>query len=140
VTILTHTAEKAGLATRGYQPSRFLSIEELLLALGFAMVADGAFRRAIEDGVNSGHDTDSIGVMAGAILGAMHGESAVDVRDAERLNRANRLDLDAEATAFCETASAIIVADRRRAGMVEEQRSRLPGGIGSTLDEVRIGL
>ncbi len=34
--------------------------------------------RPFEDGINSGRDTDSIGVMAGAILGALHGESVID--------------------------------------------------------------
>ena len=71
---LTHTAAKAGRVSDAYQPSRLNSIEELPLALGFALVNDGAFRASVEDGINSGRDTDSIGVMAGAILGALHGE------------------------------------------------------------------
>ena len=54
-------AKGAGIApTPGAERTRFLAIEELPLALGFAVVAGGDFRRAIEDGVNSGRDTDSI--------------------------------------------------------------------------------
>src|SRR5690606_24250545 len=75
---VNHTANKAGIATNAYQPSRMCSIEELPLALGFAIVNDGDFRKTIEEGINSGRDTDSIGVMAGAVLGAMHGEAVID--------------------------------------------------------------
>ena len=77
---------KAGVPTDAYQPSRLHSIEELPLALGFALVNGGAFRKSIEDGINSGRDTDSIGVMAGAILGAMHGEAVIDAADRMQLD------------------------------------------------------
>ena len=122
---LDHTAAKAGKPTPNYQPSRFLSIEELPLALGFAIVANGDFRRAIEDGVNSGRDTDSIGVMAGAILGAMHGESVIDASEAAQIDMANRLDLAAEADRFASTASAILDADRQRFETLAAQRAAL---------------
>ncbi len=120
---LDHTAAKAGKATPNYQPSRFLSIEELPLALGFAIVAGGEFRPAIEDGINSGRDTDSIGVMAGAILGAMHGEAVIDAAEASQIDQINRLDLAAEATRFASTARAILAADRQRAEAIAAQRA-----------------
>lgn len=122
---LDHTAAKAGKPTPNYQPSRFLSIEELPLALGFALVANGDFRRAIEDGVNSGRDTDSIGVMAGAILGAMQGETVVDGRDAAQLDKANRLDLAAEASRFAATARSILKSDQDRLASLAAQRAAL---------------
>lgn len=108
---LNHREHKAGIATQNYQPSRFLSIEELPLALGFAIVAHGDFRQAVVDGVNSGRDTDSIGVMAGAILGAMHGDSVIDEEDARQLDKANKLDLNAETANFVAAATSIIEAD-----------------------------
>lgn len=110
---VNHTAAKAGRLTDAYQPSRLKSIEELPLALGYSLLNGGNFRRSIEDGVNSGRDTDSIGVMAGAILGALHGEAAIEPSDRIRLDEANRFDLLAEADAFATTAAAIIGADRR---------------------------
>jgi ADP-ribosylglycohydrolase len=117
---VNHTAAKAGRLTGAYQPNRLGSIEELPLALGFCLVNDGDFRRSIEDGINSGRDTDSIGVMAGAILGAMHGEDVVGEADCQLLDRANRLDLTASADAFTETVKAILAADQAAA----ENRSR----------------
>ncbi|MGZ9810247.1 ADP-ribosylglycohydrolase family protein [Pseudoroseicyclus sp. H15] len=122
---LDHTAAKVGRATPNYQPSRLLSIEELPLALGFAIVAGGDFRRAIEDGINSGRDTDSIGVMAGAILGAMHGEAVIDRAEADQIDEINRLDLGAESARFAQTARAIQAADQTRFERLASQRGQL---------------
>lgn len=108
---VNHSLEKVGRLSNAYQPSRLHAIEELPLALGFCLFNAGDFRRSIEDGINSGRDTDSIGVMAGAILGALHGESVIDSADHTQLDRANRLDLTASADAFTQTASAILSAD-----------------------------
>ena len=99
--------EAAGLATRNYRPSRLQSIEELPVALGFCLVNDGDFRRSIEDGVNSGRDTDSIGCMIGAILGALHGEGIIDPSDADLLDRANRMTIVASADAFAGAVAAL---------------------------------
>ena len=73
---------------------------------------DGAFRRTIEDGINSGRDTDSIGVMAGAILGALHGESVISEDDRLLLDAANRFDLTAAADRFAAVAAAIMRHDQ----------------------------
>lgn len=122
---LNHTVKRAGKASPNYQPSRFLSIEELPLALGFAIVANGDFRQSILDGVNSGRDTDSIGVMAGAILGAMHGEDVIDAQDAEQLDKINKLDLNAETNAFTLTAKEIIKTDDESAANIAGQRKQM---------------
>jgi ADP-ribosylglycohydrolase len=124
---VNHGIQKAGLATDAYQPSRLNSIEELPLALGFAVINDGDFYKTIEDGINSGRDTDSIGVMAGAILGAMHGESIIDAAAASQLDRANKLSLYASADAFTETVIAIQTADRRRDAAKAKARQGLQG-------------
>ncbi|WEJ60097.1 ADP-ribosylglycohydrolase family protein [Devosia sp. FJ2-5-3] len=112
---VNHLEEKVGRRTDAYRPSRLLSIEELPLALGFCLFNDGDFRLSIEDGINSGRDTDSIGVMAGAILGAMHGEGVIDAEDHAQINRANRLDLTASADAFAGVVTEILAADRAAA-------------------------
>lgn len=109
---VNHAAAKVGRVTEAYRPSRLNAIEELPLALGFCVVNDGAFRPSIEDGINSGRDTDSIGVMAGAILGAMRGEAVIDAADGALLDQANRLNLMASADAFTRTVTAIHTADR----------------------------
>jgi len=116
------TVEQVGIPTSNYQPSRLLSIEELPLALGFALLADGAFRPAIEDGINSGRDTDSIGVMIGAILGAMHGESVIEPRLAQQINEINRFDLKKEAETFAQTAQGIIQGDHDRLEKIAQAR------------------
>jgi ADP-ribosylglycohydrolase len=112
---VNHTADKAGRLTDAYQPSRLKAIEELPLALGFCLVTGGDFRRSIADGINSGRDTDSIGVMAGAILGALHGEAVIDAGDLRQLDSANRLDLLGAADGFAATAGQIIALDRAAA-------------------------
>jgi ADP-ribosylglycohydrolase len=122
---VNHTPERAGRLTAAYQPSRLGSIEELPLALGFALVNDGAFRKSIEDGINSGRDTDSIGVMAGAILGAMHGESVIDEADRATLDSANRMDLQASADRFTLIARYIMRMDRERREHAEACRDEL---------------
>lgn len=118
---VTHSVKKTGVASEAYRPSRLNAIEELPLALGFAAVNDGDFYKTIHDGINSGRDTDSIGVMAGAILGAMHGASVIDDTDAALLDSANRLELKKAADAFYQTVMEIQKADRqseqRRASM-----------------------
>jgi ADP-ribosylglycohydrolase len=107
-------SEAAGVPTQNYRPSRLQSIEELPIALGFCLVNDGEFRRSIEDGVNSGRDTDSIGCMIGAILGAMHGEDEINRADADLLDQANRMDLAACAEQFTGVVRDILSDDEKR--------------------------
>jgi ADP-ribosylglycohydrolase len=122
---VNHSIAKAGRLSTAYQPSRLGAIEELPLALGFALINDGAFRTSIEDGINSGRDTDSIGVMAGAILGPMHGESVIDEADRATLDSANRFDLTAAADRFTATTTEILLADRRAREAAERSRDSL---------------
>ncbi len=124
---VNHVAEKVGRVTDAYRPSRLAAVEELPLALGFCLFNDGDFRRSVEDGINSGRDTDSIGVMAGAILGALHGEAIIDPADARQLDEANAMDLTASADAFTDTALAILATDRTAAQKRETARATLIG-------------
>ena len=128
---LDHTERKVGKASRNYQPSRFLSIEELPLALGYALVERGDFRKSIEAGVNSGRDTDSIGVMAGAILGALHGKAVINPDEASQIDTINKLDLAAEASRFAETARGIFGDDAARFEAVQAARGRPTPASGS---------
>lgn len=83
-----------GNGTDDWQPSRRKSIEELPIALGMLVVAKGDFLEAVRGAANYGRDNDSIAGMAGALAGAMHGDSALPAGWAEQVNRANRVDLD----------------------------------------------
>lgn len=112
---LVHTPEKAGRASHAYQPSRLFSIEELPLALGFCITTGGDFKKAVEDGINSGRDTDSIGVMAGSILGALHGEAIIDADDAALLDSANKLNLKHLSDQFTQAVIKIQNKDMARA-------------------------
>jgi len=109
---VNHSEAKAGRLSDAYRPSRLMAIEELPLALGFCLLNEGYFRASIVDGINSGRDTDSIGVMAGAILGVLHGEAVIDAEEARQIDAANRLDLQASANGFAETVETILAADR----------------------------
>ena len=122
---VNHTEGKAGVATDAYRPSRRFSIEELPLALGFALINDGDFNRTIEDGINSGRDTDSIGVMAGAVLGAMHGATVIDASICDKLDQTNRMSLLNAADRFTQTVCAIHDADRRRDALKSKVRDEL---------------
>lgn len=122
---VNHSAEKAGRLTDAYQPSRLRAIEELPLALGFCLLNGGDFRKSVADGINSGRDTDSIGVMTGAILGALHGEAVIDPAELALLDSANRLDLLAQADGFAARAAGIIATDRAAAQTREAAYSQL---------------
>jgi ADP-ribosylglycohydrolase len=122
---VNHSAKKAGMPTAAYQPSRLGAIEELPLALGFALFNEGDFRISIEDGINSGRDTDSIGVMAGAILGVLHGESVIEPADLKTIDSANRFDLTASADRFAGTATRILLADREARLAADHAREAL---------------
>ncbi len=122
---VTHTADRAGRVLGAYGPSRRQSIEELPMALGFALLNRGDFRASILDGINSGRDTDSIGVMIGAILGSLHGEATIDAAEAAQLDRANRMDLTAAADRFADTVQALHILDADRASGVAAGRAQL---------------
>ena len=103
--------EKIGIPSSHYTPSRLFSIEELPMALAFIVLNEGDFYKSVFDGINSGRDTDSIGVMAGVILGAMQGDGIIKAEDKELLKTANRIDFDGLAEQFAGTAEEIIRED-----------------------------
>lgn len=99
------------------RPSRLHSIEELPIALGMLLVGAGDYRRTVLGAVNYGRDCDSIATMAGAIAGALHGESSVPSGWAKTVAEASRLDLHAPAAELSRVTHEIYAldTDRRRA-------------------------
>jgi ADP-ribosylglycohydrolase len=96
------------------RPSRTKSIEELPIALGMVLVADGDFRPAVLGSVNYGRDADSIATMAGAITGALGGLAAIPPEWHEEVARASRLDLAAVGATMAAVAREIHELDRAR--------------------------
>ncbi|MER7953394.1 ADP-ribosylglycohydrolase family protein [Streptomyces sp. NPDC096030] len=99
------------------RPSRLHAIEELPIALGMLLVGGGDYRRTVLGAVNYGRDCDSIATMAGAIAGALAGESAVPAAWAKQVAEASRLNLHAPARALTAVAHEVFARDtaRRRA-------------------------
>ncbi|MEV7369456.1 ADP-ribosylglycohydrolase family protein [Streptomyces sp. NPDC090301] len=109
------------------RPSRLHAIEELPIALGMLLVGEGDYRRTVLGSVNYGRDCDSIATMAGAIVGALHGEQAVPAEWAKRVAEASRLDLHAPARALTEVTHEIFAQDRRRRRAHEQAFAALTG-------------
>ncbi|MEK3978508.1 ADP-ribosylglycohydrolase family protein [Psychrobacillus sp. FSL K6-2836] len=103
--------EKLGIPSNHYTPSRLFSIEELPMALAFIVLNDGDFYTSIYDGVNSGRDTDSIGVMTGVILGAMQGVGVIKKEDIKLLEETNKTNFTLLAEQFTKVAEMIIKED-----------------------------
>lgn len=103
--------EKIGIPSNHYTPSRLFSIEELPMALAFIVLNDGDLYSSIYDGINSGRDTDSIGVMAGVILGAMHGVGTIKSEDIQLLEKTNKTNYTHLAEQFAEVAETMIKED-----------------------------
>ncbi|MCX4786079.1 ADP-ribosylglycohydrolase family protein [Streptomyces sp. NBC_01221] len=99
------------------RPSRLHSIEELPIALGMLLVADGDYRHTVLGSVNYGRDCDSIATMSGALAGALHGERAIPATWVKTVAEASRLDLHAPARILADVARQVFVRDtaRRRA-------------------------
>lgn len=121
---VNRSIDKLGVPSDHYTPSRLYSIEELPLALGFIIVYDGNFKESIIAGINSGRDTDSIGVMIGAILGAMKGEAVITDEELSLLENTNKQDLLENADRFYKTVHKIIendfVAEQNRKNKIEK--------------------
>jgi ADP-ribosylglycohydrolase len=105
--------EKIGIPSNHYTPSRLFSIEELPMALAFIVLNDGEFYKSIYDGINSGRDTDSIGVMIGVILGAMYGSNVIREEDLNLLEETNKMNLVELSNSFAQVAKTIITEDIR---------------------------
>ncbi|MCS7464508.1 ADP-ribosylglycohydrolase family protein [Paenibacillus doosanensis] len=108
---VNRSIDKLGVPSNHYTPSRLFSIEELPLALGYIVLHDGDLLEAVKDGVSSGRDTDSIGVMIGAILGAMQGVQAIPADEIAALEEASKQDFETQCDRFIESAAAIIQED-----------------------------
>ncbi len=96
------------------RPSRLHSIEELPIALGMLLVADGGYETAVLGAVNYGRDCDSTATMAGAVAGALGGAAAVPAGWAKRVAEASRLDLHAPAAVLAGVAREVFARDRAR--------------------------
>ncbi|GMX63558.1 ADP-ribosylglycohydrolase family protein [Paenibacillus elgii] len=108
---VNRSIDKVGIPSNHYTPSRLFSIEELPLALAYMVLHDGDILEAVKDGVSSGRDTDSIGVMIGAILGAMQGVRAIPADEIAVLEEVNKQDMAGSCDRFTEAATAIIQED-----------------------------
>ncbi|MFI1284134.1 ADP-ribosylglycohydrolase family protein [Streptomyces sp. NPDC020858] len=96
------------------RPSRLQSIEELPIALGMLLIADGGYEGSVLGAVNYGRDCDSIATMAGAIAGALGGEAVIPAAWAKQVAEASRLDLHAPARSLAAVAREIFALDRTR--------------------------
>ncbi|MFD9790585.1 ADP-ribosylglycohydrolase family protein [Streptomyces sp. NPDC059070] len=96
------------------RPSRLHAIEELPVALGMLLVADGDYRTSVLGAVNYGRDCDSIATMAGALAGALRGEGPVPAAWSKTVAEASRLDLHAPADALAAVAREVHTKDRAR--------------------------
>ncbi|PKV85228.1 ADP-ribosylglycohydrolase family protein [Streptomyces sp. TLI_146] len=96
------------------RPSRLHAIEELPIALGMLLVADGDYRTAVLGAVNYGRDCDSIATMAGALAGALRGEAPIPATWPKQIAEASRLDLHAPARALTEVTREVYEKDRAR--------------------------
>jgi len=110
------------------RPSRTKSIEELPVALGMVLVADGDYEAAVLGGVNYGRDADSIASMAGAVCGALGGRSAVRDDWHDRVAEASRTPLEPAGVTMAEVAVDVFAKDAARSRAREERREALVSG------------
>lgn len=119
------SVEKVGRATEDYTPGRCKSIEELPIALGYAVLCNGDFLPTLIQAVNSGRDTDSIGCMTGAILGALHGVQAIPEHFRTQIITANKIDIDDYARTLHDTAREILTRDAEKQELRAQYLSRI---------------
>lgn len=101
-----------GLAA--HRPSRLHSIEELPVALGFLVMADGAWHDTVFGAVNYGRDADSIATMGGALAGALGGRRAAPNHLVDAVATASRMDLEAPARELTAVAVEVRRIDAER--------------------------
>jgi ADP-ribosylglycohydrolase len=107
------------------RPSRTKSIEELPVALGMVLAADGDYESAVLGGVNYGRDSDSIASMAGAVCGALGGRGAVRDDWHDRVAEASRTPLEPAGHTMADVAVDVFAKDAARARGREERRAAL---------------
>ena len=120
------TYRDQGLGAR--RPSRLHSIEELPVALGFLLIADGDWRQTVLGGVNYGRDADSIATMGGALAGALGGSAVVPADLVEAVGTSSRLDLEAAPRRLAEVTVRIRAADAARRAASDDRLRRLMDG------------
>ncbi|WDV50997.1 ADP-ribosylglycohydrolase family protein [Streptomyces coeruleorubidus] len=107
------------------RPSRLHAIEELPVALGMLLVAQGDYRHAVLGAVNYGRDCDSIATMAGALAGALG--SPIPQDWAKTVAEASRLDLWEPATALTAVTREVFTRDASRRRTHEHAFASLGG-------------
>jgi ADP-ribosylglycohydrolase len=107
------------------RPSRTKSIEELPVALGMVLVADGDYEAAVLGGVNYGRDADSIASMAGAVCGALGGLGAVRSDWATEVAEASRTPLEPAGRTIADVAREVFARDVERDRLREQRRAGL---------------
>ncbi|MYT27890.1 MULTISPECIES: ADP-ribosylglycohydrolase family protein [unclassified Streptomyces] len=110
------------------RPSRVHAVEELPIALGMLLVADGDYRATVLGAVNYGRDCAAIATMAGALAGALNGAAAVPDEWSAEVARASRLDLHAPAAALAAVAREVFARDRARRRRHEQSFGALLAG------------
>ncbi|MEU1937061.1 ADP-ribosylglycohydrolase family protein [Streptomyces coeruleorubidus] len=107
------------------RPSRLHAIEELPVALGMLLVAQGDYRHAVLGAVNYGRDCDSIATMAGALAGALG--SPIPQDWAKTVAEASRLDLWEPAVTLTAATREIFSRDTARRRTHEQAFASLGG-------------
>ncbi|GAA2410536.1 ADP-ribosylglycohydrolase family protein [Streptomyces coeruleofuscus] len=107
------------------RPSRLHAIEELPVALGMLLVAQGDYRHAVLGAVNYGRDCDSIATMAGALAGALG--SPIPQDWAKTVAEASRLDLWEPAATLTAVTREIFSRDTSRRRTHEQAFASLGG-------------
>jgi ADP-ribosylglycohydrolase len=114
VTVLRRVMEPFDTTSAGadaYHPSRARSIEEVPIAFGLLLIADGDPWQSMVGGVNYGRDADSIAGMAGSLAGALRGGDAIPREVIGKVERATETDLRELALQMTEAAREIITKD-----------------------------
>ncbi|MGA4506663.1 ADP-ribosylglycohydrolase family protein [Propionibacteriaceae bacterium G1746] len=109
------------------RPSRLKAIEELPVALGMALVADGRVDDAILGATNYGRDSDSIATMGGAICAGITGTAGVRRDWVEQVGAASRLDMLQPGLTMASVAREISASDRSQRARTEAAFDQLAG-------------
>jgi hypothetical protein len=97
-----------------HRPSRLHAIEELPVALGMLLVADGGYEDTVLGAVNYGRDSDSIANMGGALGGALGGLAAVPDEWLTAVAEGSGTDLLAPADLMADVAAEVFDLDWQR--------------------------
>ncbi|GAA3880211.1 ADP-ribosylglycohydrolase family protein [Leifsonia kafniensis] len=120
-------------------PSRTKSIEELPIALGMLVAAQGDYSEAVLGSINYGRDSDSIAVMAGSIAGALGGTASLPREWIAGVNEGSRMDVTATGPTMAAVARDIWAADQRRFDDRAASMSALAGAAASAVTPALAG-